>query len=132
MEIGDFSEIMFVRNTDNIPLHINFQGIENNKDLFLCFIDLFCKGLVICYGNGNKSINFEDLDQEKFNNIRTKMACAGIIVNMDIIECPIKLPVSINSQEIEDKYDMNPLESYYFKIFNYPYIYVINFNLERV
>jgi len=68
MEIGDFAEIMFTKNENNYPIPINFEGIENNKDLFLCFMDLFCKGLIICYGNGNRSINFDDLDLDKFRS----------------------------------------------------------------
>lgn len=132
MEIGDFAEIMFTKNENNYPVPINFQGIENNKDLFLCFMDLFCKGLIICYGNGNRSINFDDLDLDKFKYIKTKMANAGIIINMNVIKVEYLLTTSINSNEIERQLDDLPLESYHFKIYNNFFIYDMSFELHRV
>lgn len=132
MEIGDFAEIMFTKNENNYPVPINFQGIENNKDLFLCFMDLFCKGLIICYGNGNRSINFDDLDLDKFKYIKTKMANAGIVINMNVIKVEYLLTTSINSNEIERQLDDLPLESYHFKIYNNFFIYDMSFELHRV
>lgn len=132
MEIGDFAEIMFTKNQDNYPLAINFEGIENNKDLFLCFMDLFCKGLVLCYGNGNRSIDFDDLDFEKFNHIKIKMANAGVIIHMNFVNTEYLQFTSINSEEIEYQPNNLPLEEYHFKIFNKSFIYDINFSLSRI
>jgi len=132
MEIGDFAEIMFTKNENNYPVLINFEGIENNKDLFLCFMDLFCKGLIICYGNGNRTINFDDLDLEKFKYIQTKMMNSGIVIHMNVVPVDYELPTSINSNEIESQPDDLSLESYHFKIYNKFYIYDISFELNRV
>jgi len=132
MEIGDFAEIMFTKNENNYPVLINFEGIENNKDLFLCFMDLFCKGLILCYGNGNRTINFDDLDLEKFKYIQTKMANSGIIIHMNVIPVEYKLITSINSNEIESQPDDLSLETYHFKIYNNFFIYDMSFELHRI
>jgi hypothetical protein len=132
MEIGDFAEIMFTKNENNYPVLINFEGIENNKDLFLCFMDLFCKGLILCYGNGNRTINFDDLDLEKFKYIQTKMMNSGIVIHMNVVPVDYELPTSINSNEIESQPDDLSLESYHFKIYNKFYIYDISFELNRI
>jgi hypothetical protein len=95
-------------------------------------MDLFCKGLIICYGNGNRSINFDDLDLDKFKYIKTKMANAGIIINMNVIKVEYLLTTSINSDEIEGQLDDLPLESYHFKIYNNFFIYDMSFELHRV
>lgn len=72
MEIGAFAEYMFRTNTGDRIIQLNLEGIENNKDLFLCFIDLFCKGLVLCYGMGSKSIDFDCLTIERFAYMKKK------------------------------------------------------------
>lgn len=132
MEIGDFAEIMFTKNENNYPVLINFEGIENNKDLFLCFMDLFCKGLILCYGNGNRSINFDDLDLEKFKYIQTKMMNSGIVIHMNVEPVEYLLNTSINSDEIESQPDDLSLESYHFKIYNNFLIYDMSFELNRL
>jgi hypothetical protein len=130
MDIIEFSEYMFISNKENKVIHLDLIGIENNKDLFLFFIDLFCKGLVLCYGENN-SVNFDDLDIEKFAHIKTKMANAGIHITLEMIDNPIELPTSINSQDIENESDNKPLEDYIFKIYKGYHTYYITFKLTR-
>lgn len=130
-DIIAFSEYMFIKNTYNRPIQLNLQGIENNKDLFLFLIDLFCKGLVICYGTNN-SVNFDDLDLPKFQHIKSKMANAGIIIDMEITNSPIEIPTSINSEELEAEEDHKELKEYTFKIFKGLHIYNIKFCITRV
>lgn len=131
MEIGEFAEYMFVTNTSDRSIYMNLEGIENNKDLFLCFIDLFCKGLILKFGNGATSINFEDLNLDKFSYLKIKMAQAGICIHLDIQENEIELPTSINGEEIDNEDENKPLESYIFKICNGKTNYHIHFSLEH-
>jgi hypothetical protein len=131
MEIGNFAEYMFKTNKVNKIINLNLVGVENNKDLFCCFIDLFCKGLILCYGQGN-TIDFDELDLEKFSYLKTKMECGGIIIKLDIIENPDPCPMTyINSVDIDNAPDNLPLESYCFKIFKENKIYHIYFSLEH-
>jgi hypothetical protein len=116
MEIGAFAEYMFVTNTTNRLIQINLEGIENNKDLFLCFIDLFCKGLVLCYGMGSKSIDFDCLTLDRFDSMKQKMKNAGIVVNLDVRENDTFMNTAINSEEIDRSPEDLPIESYKFVI----------------
>ncbi len=129
-DILEFATYMFLTNKDNKIIRLNLQGIENNKDLFLFLIDLFCKGLVICYGDNNK-VNFDDLDVNKFNNIKQKMLNAGIIINLEIIQNVISVPTHINSSEIDSEVEDKNLEDYIFKIYKDLQIYEIRFSLAR-
>lgn len=130
-DILEFATYMFLENKLNRIIRLDLQGIENNKDLFLFLIDLFCKGLVICYGENN-TVNFDDLDITKFNNIKQKMLNAGIIINLNIIENLFSLPTHINSTEIDSEFDNKELEEYIFKIFKGYQIYEITFSLVRI
>lgn len=130
MEIGQFAEHMFLRNKDNKPINLSLEGIENNKDLFLFMIDLFCKGLVLCYGTNN-SVDFDSLNVENFAYLKKCMHAAGIVITLDIIELPIPIPTSINGAEIDDDVDDKPLESYVFRIYKNSNMYQIRFSLTH-
>jgi hypothetical protein len=130
-DIIAFSKYMFLENKNNKIIRLDLQGIENNKDLFLFFIDLFCKGIIVCYGINN-TVNFDDLDNEKFNFIKQKMFNAGIIINLNISQNIINLPTHINSSEIDAEIDNKQLEEYIFKIYKEFQIYEITFSLTRI
>lgn len=129
--ITEFSEYMFKNNIHNRKIQLNLEGIENNKDLFLFFIDLFCKGLVICFGENN-SVDFDTLDLDKFSYIKTKMQNAGIHINLNIEQNPIHMMTSINSQEIDCEDPNKPVHEYIFKIYKGALTYNITFTLGRV
>lgn len=131
MEIGEFAEYMFKTNTTDRAIQINLEGIENNKDLFLCFIDLFCKGLVLCYGMGSKSIDFDCLTLDRFASMKKKMSNAGIVVNLDVKENESFVKTAINSEEIDGARDDLSIEDYKFVIENGYKTYRIWFRLEH-
>lgn len=130
-DITEFSEYMFKNNTNNRKIQLNLEGIENNKDLFLFFIDLFCKGLVICFGENN-SIDFDTLDLDKFAYIKQKMGNAGIHINLSIDQNPIYMNTSINSAEIDSQDPNKSVHEYVFKIYKGELTYNITFTLGRV
>lgn len=130
-DITEFSEYMFLHNINNRKIQLNLEGIEDNKDLFLFFIDLFCKGLVLCYGQNN-SVDFDTLDLDKFAHIKTKMGNAGIIINLSIVDNPIFMATSINSAEIDAQDCNKSISEYVFKIYKGNHTYNITFILGRV
>ena len=130
MEIGLFAEKLFLKNPLNKTINLSLEGIENNKDLFLFMIDLFCKGLVICFGSGN-TVDFDTLNVENFDYLKKCMLTAGIVVNLEIIELPISLPTTINGNEIDKEPDDLPLETYIFRIYKENKLYQIHFALTH-
>lgn len=139
MEVDDLAEFMFKRNTNNVVLDLSLGGIENNKELFFFILDLFCKGLVLLFGQDTKSVDVDTITYENFNEIREKMMCAGININMAHYPCDIVLEdgtsvemskrTLLNLDEINEAPDDKPLEEYQFKLLTLKNQYIISFNL---
>lgn len=135
MEVNDLAEFMFLKNENNVVLELSLGGIENNKDLFCFLLDIFCKGLVLMFGNGTKSVNIDDITLDNFTKIKEKMLCAGININLqmfpsDIIdETGVAPRAQLNLDEINMAEDNIELQEYEFKVMNATSTYVISFNL---
>lgn len=136
LEIDELANFMFKRNENNVVLELSLGGIENNKDLFYFILDLFCKGLVLMFGNGTNSVDVDTITYENFLSIKEKMACAGIQVNMEHYPNDIPLneenlskKVVINTDEINNAAENKPLNEYVFKLCSLKNQYIISFSL---
>lgn len=136
LEIDELANFMFKRNENNVVLELSLGGIENNKDLFYFILDLFCKGLVLMFGNGTNSVDVDTITYENFLSIKEKMLCAGIQVNMEYY--PNDIPLNdeniskravINTDEINEASDDKPLIEYVFKLYSLKNQYIISFSL---
>lgn len=136
LEIDELANFMFKRNDNNVVLELSLGGIENNKDLFYFILDLFCKGLVLMFGDGTNSVDVDTITYDNFLAIKEKMACAGIQVNMEHYPNDIQLNADniskraiINTDEIAEAEDNKPLNEYVFKLFSLKNQYIISFTL---
>ena len=136
LEIDELANFMFKRNENNVVLELSLGGIENNKDLFYFILDLFCKGLVLMFGNGTNNVDVDTITYENFLSIKEKMLCAGIQVNMEHYPNDIALneenlskKVVINTDEINEADDNKPLNEYVFKLYSLKNQYIISFSL---
>lgn len=149
MHIDDLATFMFKKNVNNAVVELSLGGIENNKDMFFFCLDLFCKGLVMLYGE-NGRVNVENLSQENFMKVREKMNLAGIDVLLDLEMLPdedgttvslvtdddmappdveeIKNSVNINELD-QDIDDNKQLKDYVFKLKMDKVVFNIHFNL---
>ena len=136
LEIDELANFMFKRNENNVVLELSLGGIENNKDLFYFILDLFCKGLVLMFGNGTNSVDVDTITYENFLLIKEKLLCAGIQINMEYY--PNDIPLNnesiskraiINTDEINEAEDDKPLNEYVFKLYSLKNQYIISFNL---
>jgi hypothetical protein len=136
LEIDELANFMFKRNDNNVVLELSLGGIENNKDLFYFILDLFCKGLVLMFGNGTNSVDVDTITYDNFLSIKEKMLCAGIQVNMEYY--PNDIPSNdenmtkraiINTDEINEANDNKPLSEYVFKLLSLKNQYIISFAL---
>jgi hypothetical protein len=134
MEVEDFAEFMFIRNTDNKPLEVYMGGLDNNKDMYYFCLDLFCKGLVMLFSNNGKSVSIEELSQDDFNLVKAKMACAGINVYLEVAQTS---PEDLNNGSLTNLKDIDmlgdnmSLENYKFILNTIPYKYIVSFSLFR-
>lgn len=133
LEINELAEFMFKRNDNNITLELSLGGLENNKDLFYFILDLFCKGLVLMFGNDN-SVDVDSITYDNFLSIKEKMLCAGIQVNMEYYPNDIQLNDTekravINTEEINSASENKELHEYVFKLHTLKTQYLIYFSL---
>jgi hypothetical protein len=136
LEIDDLAEFMFKRNDNNVVLELSLGGLENNKDLFYFILDLFCKGLVMMFGNGTNSVDVDTITYDNFMSIKEKLLCAGIQVNMEYYpndipsdEAGTEKRAVINTDEIINASDDKQLNEYIFKLFTLKNQYLISFSL---
>jgi hypothetical protein len=141
MEVSDLADFMFKRNDNNVVLDLSLGGIENNKDLFYFILDLFCKGLVMLFGGETNSIDIDTITYDNYIQIREKMLCAGININLEYFPNDIDTDTEdgttielskrafLNLDEIKDAPNDRPIEGYVFKILTIKNQYIISFNL---
>lgn len=131
MHIDNLAEFIFLRNKNNAEVYLQLNGIEDIKDLFFFCLDLFCKGLVLLYGEGNR-VDLETMSMEKFIDIKHKMSLAGIDVQLTthIPESDdITASTTINLQELDSQQGNLRLSDYCFTINSPSLIYNLKFDL---
>jgi hypothetical protein len=138
MHIDDLANFMFLENKNNVTIDLSLGGVQNNKDFFFFCLDLFCKGLVLMFGNGTKAVCVEELSFENFTLVKKRMECAGIMVFLNLIPADIEsddasdtanAKLSLNLEELEKETDDKPLESYEFRLKNDTLLYLVSFKL---
>lgn len=133
MHINDLAEFMFLRNVNDAKLALSLGGIEDHKDLFYFCLDLFCKGIVLMYGQGSNKVNIDDITQDQFMLLHKKMLCAGIKVTLDVYEdlpCEAKQEgPSLNIGDIEQEPSFLPLNDYRFILRAINMVYQVTFDI---
>ena len=82
IDVNDLATFIFKQNTDNNQLYININSLKTHKQLFFLLFDLFCKGLLMLYGSGNKLL-LNKLEMVQFEEIRQKLKLAHIDLVME-------------------------------------------------
>jgi hypothetical protein len=124
-DVNELAEFLFLRNTNDAIVELSLGGVEDNKDFFFFCLDLFCKGLVMIYGEGN-SLIINNVSEEQFNNVQKKMANAGISAKLHVhhdndpdsppdLDEPSLFP-SVNMTELQQMPSHLEVEDYVFKI----------------
>lgn len=133
INIDDLANFLFVKN-NSTRVALSLPQLECQKDLFYFFLDLFCKGLMIFFGNNNR-VEIEKLTYNDFDNVKKKMKCCGIIAHLEVlsaVDTNINLldgnPINVSA--IEELPDNLNLEEYQFRLLTLNGIYIVYFSLE--
>ena len=106
--VHDLSKHIFKHNDEGHEMLLGLEeSVKTNKELFSFCFQLFCNGLVLLYGDGQKVL-LNALSMEQLDTVRAKLKCAHIHVNiatydldtaylLDIVETPQTL--SQNQQQ---------------------------------
>lgn len=129
VSVNDLVEFLFIANVNDAKIEMSMDGIENNKDMFMFCLDVFCKGLVILHGKGNKSVELDKVSMEDFNVVRKKMMNAGIDVQLEIDASKKSEVSSLNFDIISSLPDNLDVDKYHFEVCSPTGTYVIRFKL---
>ena len=132
MSVDNLAEFLFLRNVNDAMIELSLDGLQNAKDFFFFSLDLFCKGLIHMYGNGNNIVHIQDLQLEDFVRIKDKLRLAGIDVQLDIQPPDVDvepLELQLNLQELRDAPDNLPLKDYVFILKCSEFTYTVQFDV---
>jgi hypothetical protein len=109
LEVSELPEYIFLTNTNNNPVHIKLKENTTSKDLFFVCFDLFCKGLVLLYGNENV-VNINKISMDQFNLLIDKLKNAGIKVivyeyDLDTAKLLDKIPTHVSKNILSESVD---------------------------
>jgi hypothetical protein len=130
MEVDDFATFVFKTNINNALIDLSLGGVENNKDLFYFLVDLTCKGLVMLFGS-DKKLELDLITSDDFELIKSKMALAGIVTKLNIINNIENIPSNVNIRELDHYPDDIPLNEFTFKVTTLNLIYKISYELSH-
>lgn len=134
MAVEHLAGFVFLHNVHDAVIELSMEGIRNNKDLFYFCLDLFCKGLVMLFGDDRNRVDLDGLDMVKFSVVRHKMLLAGIdtLLQVETKEPDPTSNVYLNLKDIELQRDDELLHKFRFKIHTRRTVYTISFDLRHV
>lgn len=122
------------RNEKNTKIYLNLpfgeEGIRNDHDLFLFFVDLLCKGLVLLYGNGGQRVLIDNLSFENIDYVKSKLKNAGVILNIQTKEVIGDKSIVVKPAIVSEG-NTNTLKDYVLRIVTNGLEYNISFELLR-
>jgi hypothetical protein len=137
MSINDLADFLFLKNTNNIVINLSIKtGLDNARDLFCFCFDLFCKGLVLVCGDGQK-VDIHSLTQDDIGRVNSKLHLAGIKANVQVF--PAETPLEdlrdlwiqnfLNVQSIRESSDSLRFEDYHFDLQTCSFVYKVSFEI---
>lgn len=157
--INDFADIIFIKNTKDIPIQIECPDFENTKDLYMFCVELTFKGIQVLYGSdSSNNVDITALTETEIEFVRKKLLNAGIETNLtfnqidpsdnlykddDLVHITNMMPTPLKLNPDTDKYEpvpstpetdkimaQVPLENYILIITKRYRVYKIRFNLK--
>jgi hypothetical protein len=142
IDVTEVAKYIFKINTDK-EIFLNVNSIKTSRDLFFFLFDIFCKGLIILYGEDNK-MRLNDLHPEQFEVIKDKLKYAHIKLNMEMYDKDTAILLDLLPDD--DSYDEKKiiqksiddimlmteneeLSSYIFKLYMNDNLFCINFDV---
>lgn len=131
MHINDLANFVFLENVNHAEIYLELHGVEDQKDLFYFCLDLFCKGLVLMYGNGGNKVNVEDITMEQFATIQKRMRLAGIEATLRASPSEGPAPNRTYLTVHEHATTHSTMENYQFIVNTPDYSYELSFALTN-
>lgn len=134
-------EYLFLNNKNDSKVFLNIpygdDGVRNNHDLFMFFVDMLIKGLVLLYGNEERKVPLDNLTREQLEYVQQKMKNAGVELKVNI--APVVIPPEseappqpLNLRPCIIKGETDELMDYKLRVVSNNIEYTIQFELNRL
>lgn len=143
INVQDLAHYIFKTNvTEQNEIFLDIKSIKNTKDLFFFCFELFCKGLIILYGNAQSKLLLNNVTMEQFQEVDKYMRYAHIRLHiityeqsmaeiMDVISTTDEKGVICETiDKLSSSNENDRIEEYTFNIMINDVVYVIYFTIE--
>lgn len=143
INIQDLAHYIFKTNShEQNELFLDIKTLKTNKELFFFCFELFCKGLIILYGNSENKLLLNQVTMEQFDVIKQALIYAHIKLHIQVYEQSIAELMDLISTTDErdvicetiDKLvaseQNDKLDQYKFNIIINGVVYAIYFTIE--
>ena len=95
LSYNEIIQYIFLNNMDRKRILLNLDKISNNKELFICCLDIFCKGLVYMHSKTGKKVIVNNLTEDDIQNTIDRISMTGIITIISLLS-------PIDAEELSD------------------------------
>ena len=143
IDITELAQYVF-RNESESPIFIEINCLKTKKELFFLLFDLFCKGLIILYGENNK-ILLNKLGMDQFDEVKAKLKLAHVDLNLTLYDKETAVILEMIPADIDDRFEKTiiqkslaqingmsddmDLKEYVFQLFMNETLFNINFDI---
>lgn len=78
IDINELAAFIFTKNVEEQKVLLHINSLKTTKQLFFLLFDLFCKGLILLYGNNSNRLLLNKLEMSQFEELKRKLKCAHI------------------------------------------------------
>lgn len=141
IHIADLAKYIFEENLQQQnEIFLDVRTLQTNKQLFLFFFELFCKGLVILFGSAEGRLELNSVSSEQFDVVRECLRRAHIKLKLTTYDADMArlLDHDVTSSrnvadrsaaQLRDADEDLPLDEYTFEIFVNNVLMIISFDV---
>lgn len=139
VDVGGVAEYIFKKNNESV-IYLEIASLKSTKELFYFLFDVFCKGLIMLFGNQNQ-VELNTLTTEQFSLAGEKLRYANIKLSiqsfsretaeiMDFIDnkSTPKMILNESLKKIFEMQDNEPLEKYQLNIMMEDNLHQVSFS----
>ena len=136
-------EHIYFKNRNKQKIFVEAASLKSTKDLFRFCLDLFCKGLVLCYGDESRKVTIDSLSLEQIQDVIDKLSYTGIMTIIQVLQKDMEAEDHASNAEessysiltesvkrIDEYPDNGDLKEYNFKIKVGPTVFCIFFDIR--
>lgn len=110
IDIHELAAFIFLKNTEENQLYLHITSLKTKKQLFFLLFDLFCKGLILLYGSGNRLL-LNKLDMSQFDELKRKLKCAHVNLILTLYDAKTAQLLDLLPPDVKDHQESSIIRS---------------------